>query len=226
MNTKDDEIWKDIIIEQNGHLYNFEGIYQISNKGRVRSYAKGECKIIKIYTNERGTKFVNIGSTKEKRTRFQVHRLVATMFIPNPDNLPQVNHKDENPSNNNVENLEWCTAKYNLNYGTRTERCSKKLKGRKFTEEHKAKLRGREKSEDTKKKVSDAMKGKRVGAKNPRARAVICLNTMQVFSTMREAGEWCGLINGSHKSISSNCRKKTNYAGKHPETKEPLHWMY
>ena len=53
---------------------------------------------------------------------FFVHRLVALAFIPNPDNLPIINHKDENPSNNNVENLEWCSIKYNNTYGTRLER--------------------------------------------------------------------------------------------------------
>lgn len=51
-----------------------------------------------------------------------IHRLVALAFIPNPDNLPIINHKDENPSNNNVENLEWCSIKYNNTYGTRLER--------------------------------------------------------------------------------------------------------
>lgn len=56
---------------------------------------------------------------------YQVHRLVAECYLPNPDNLPQVNHKDENPTNNCVENLEWCTAKYNCNYGTRNERQAK-----------------------------------------------------------------------------------------------------
>lgn len=53
-----------------------------------------------------------------KSKRLSIHRLVAGAFIVNPDNLPQVNHRDETPSNNCAENLEWCTAKYNMNYGT------------------------------------------------------------------------------------------------------------
>ena len=57
------------------------------------------------------------------------HRIVATTFIPNPDNLPQVNHKDENKLNNSVDNLEWCDEKYNSNYGTRIEIIIKTKKG-------------------------------------------------------------------------------------------------
>ena len=66
-------------------------------------------------------------SKEGKTNTYWVHRLVAEAFIPNPDNLPQVNHKDENGLNNKIENLEWCTHKYNNQYGTKNQRCAEKL---------------------------------------------------------------------------------------------------
>lgn len=65
-----------------------------------------------------------------KRKHFKIHRLVAMAFLPNPQNLPEVNHKDENPSNNCVDNLEWCSHRYNMNYGTVKERISKNNMGK------------------------------------------------------------------------------------------------
>ena len=114
---KNDEIWKDI--------EGYDGMYQVSNLGRVKSFKNCKERILSSGTTKKNYKFV-ILSKNDIRKNFQVHRLVAMTFLPNPDNLPQVNHKDENPSNNNLENLEWCTAKYNSNYGNHCNRISER----------------------------------------------------------------------------------------------------
>lgn len=116
-----DEIWKDVV--------GYEEFYQVSNNGRVRRKRDG--KIYKNRTFTNGYKNVLIYKDgKWHRTGGKselVHRMVAMAFIPNPNNYPQVNHKDENKENNCVENLEWCTQKYNNYYGTARERIAKKL---------------------------------------------------------------------------------------------------
>lgn len=94
--------------------------YEVSNKGRVR---KNE-KLLSQTHDTSGYWMVSMRKTTRK-----VHRLVAKAFIPNPDNLPFVNHKDEDKGNPNVENLEWCTHIYNVNYGTCQQRRSKTLMG-------------------------------------------------------------------------------------------------
>lgn len=107
------EIWKPVV--------GYEKYYEVSNLGRVRSH-KTE-KILKPNTTRLGYQSVELfGDVGTGSKRLLIHRLVGMAFIPNPMEYPQINHKDENPSNNNVENLEWCTAKYNMNYGTRLAR--------------------------------------------------------------------------------------------------------
>ena len=118
-----EEIWKDID--------GFEGLYQISNYGRIKSLGRpgkgyGDKytvdRIIKDIrcTNGYRSAFLNKNGVRHVRL---VHRLVAMAFIENPNNLPQVNHKDEDITNNRADNLEWCTPKYNANYGSRNIRC-------------------------------------------------------------------------------------------------------
>ena len=111
-----EEQWKDIIIEKNGVTYDYTGLYQVSNLGRVRSLGNDKTRkerILKPKINNKGYLQVILCKNGKVKT-FLVHRLVATAFIPNPDNLPVVNHRDENPLNNCVDNLEWCTQKYNV----------------------------------------------------------------------------------------------------------------
>lgn len=103
-----EEIFKDID--------GYEGIYAVSNYGRVYN-----CKRKRFLSTpkSRKKKYVDVVLTKNGIGKsFKVHRLVATAFIPNPNNYPIVNHKDEDPTNNMVDNLEWCTNRYNLDYGS------------------------------------------------------------------------------------------------------------
>lgn len=123
------EVWKDVV--------GYEGLYQVSNLGRVKSLDKVISTRNGYSSFEKSIKgrvlkqvlvmgylkvhLVNIGKGKS----IPVHRFVAMAFISNKNNYPQVNHKDEDKTNNIVDNLEWCTALYNNNYGTRNERISK-----------------------------------------------------------------------------------------------------
>lgn len=116
----------------------YEGLYEVSNLGRVKSlnYRRtGKERILKGRKNNWGYLQV-ILYKDDKRKNYKIHRLVAQAFLPNPDNLPEVNHKDEDKTNNCVDNLEYCNNYYNVNYGTRNERAGKKLKGRKQSEIH------------------------------------------------------------------------------------------
>lgn len=125
------EIWKDI--------QGYKDLYQVSNTGRVKSLdhyitfynSKMNCnvnklirgRILKHRIGKLGYDVVilcNCGARKD----YKVHRLVAEAFIPNIDNLPYINHKDEIKHNNSVDNLEWCNQYYNINYGTRNAKYS------------------------------------------------------------------------------------------------------
>ena len=117
------EIWKDI--------KGYEGMYQVSNMGRVKSLDrldnKGRKTHGKILTVKHdGGGYCQVALSKDGQQVYpKIHRLVALHFIPNAENKPQINHKDENKDNNAADNLEWVTSKENANYGTRNIRCYK-----------------------------------------------------------------------------------------------------
>lgn len=110
------EIWKDI--------KGFEGRYMVSNLGRVKSIKYRHHNKIEILKQENNNNYKRVCLfTKDgKRKHFKVHKLVAMTFIPNPNNYNEINHKDENPHNNCVINLEWCNRSYNINYGNRNKK--------------------------------------------------------------------------------------------------------
>lgn len=107
-----EEIWKDIKC--------FEGEYQISNFGNLRHFSKGEWRLRKN-TNKTGWYFNVILYGKSHKKSCKIHRLVAEAFIPNPENKPQVNHIDCNRQNNHIENLEWVTAKENMQHAIKNK---------------------------------------------------------------------------------------------------------
>ena len=138
----EEEIWKDIA--------GYEGHYQASNFGRIRSLDriikcngrndfKSKGKILKLGTHKRGYKTIMLHKDNNVKLML-VHRIIAECFLPDKSNFKsmpdedrslvnldelQINHKDENKENNCVENLEWCTNSYNAHYGTRIQRCKK-----------------------------------------------------------------------------------------------------
>ena len=105
-------------------ITDYVGLYEVSSEGRVRNVKTG--KILKPKNNRRGYLFVGLHKNGAVKKRY-IHRLVAQAFIPNPNKLPEVNHKDEIKANNNLDNLEWVSHRDNSNYGKRNERISKSM---------------------------------------------------------------------------------------------------
>lgn len=109
-------------------IKNYEGLYAITEDGQVWSYRKQT--FLKPITDRDGYKLITLRKPDTRDITFRIHRLVAQAYIPNPDNLPQINHKDEDKANNHVSNLEWCTHLYNMRYGTRNARRSETMRGK------------------------------------------------------------------------------------------------
>lgn len=133
------EEWRDVI--------GYEGIYQVSNLGRIKRLAHWKNQTIKqspekytrrmlpekiMSTNQKSGRYIGISLSKNKQAKtMSVHRIVAMAFIPNPHGYPEINHIDCNSKNNRVENLEWCDHKHNINHADRTAKaaraCEKKV---------------------------------------------------------------------------------------------------
>lgn len=199
------EIWKDIA--------GYEGLYQVSNLGRVKSLPreKWNGKAI-VYKKEiirkqrvRADGYVSINLDKDGQQKwFKVHRLVAEAFISNPNNKPCVDHINTIRNDNRVENLRWVTRKENMNNSLTKKKISEA-----FTGENNP-LYGKKHSEEAKKKMSESSKKK-----------VVCVTTGIVFDSAKEAGEfYC--CNNSH--IAKCCKGKAKSAGKY--NGEKLVWKY
>ena len=157
------------MIEEWRDIEGYEGLYQVSNLGRVKSLARVVIrsdgkpntvneKILK-YGMNRGYCAVVLCKDGKKKM-YKVHRLVAMAFLRNPHNLPEVNHKDEDKKNNCVDNLEWCTSLYNINYGSHNERVTNII----------------------------VNNGSLRGKNHPRSKKVICDN--KIFACTRECAEY------------------------------------
>lgn len=146
--------------------------YYIDEYGNV--YSLKSRRYINQQKGKDGYYYVNLCKNGERK-RIAVHRLVATHFVENPLELPIVNHKDENRENNEFNNLEWCTEKYNTNYGNARAKHAKKV-----------------------------------------SKAVVCIETGEVFSSQKEAGKIKGI---TYRHICECCKGKKQTCGGY-------HWRY
>ena len=163
------EEWRDI--------KGFEGKYQISNLGNVKSLNynnTGKPNLLKPTKLANG--YLQVSLCKNgKRIGKLVHVLVSEAFIPNPFELPQINHKDENKENNCVDNLEWCDAKYNINYGTGIKRSAEARTG--------------------------------IYGRNSSCKPVLCVETNIIYSGTYEAQQKTGTKNGNISLVCNGKRK-------------------
>lgn len=182
------EVWKSI----NGYC----GLYEVSNLGNVKSlnFSNGKVpKVLKPQKDKNGYLVVNLYNNGKVRN-FKIHRLVAQAFLNNEDNLPQINHINEIKNDNRVENLEWCTNKYNVNYGSHSLKQSLVHIGKKHTQEHIQKIRD--------------------GSINKKAVEMIDINTKEVIQIFQSASEAAREVNGVSTNVSKICREnKGTYKG-------------
>ena len=169
--AKESIIWKDIP--------NFEGLYRINNYGDIVNIKTNKYLKCNSITN---SGYMQVELTKDKHTYYKlVHRLVAEAFIPNPDNLKTVNHKNEIKTDNSVENLEWMSQKDNNNYGSRNKR------------------------------ISEFRKYNQFGSNNPNAVKVLNKTTGEIFGSVREAAHKYNCNPASISSACNPADRHHNY---------------
>lgn len=166
-NNTNKEVWKDI--------EGYEGLYKVSSRGRVWSCRRNKFMSTRVSRGYLLTKLSNNG----KQKTIAVHRLVAKAFIPNPENKPEVNHKDENKLNNHANNLMWATSRENANWGTRNKRIAEYVKA------NPVKLNGK-----------IVFKTKRIKQIDPKTNKVI-----SVYNSVSEASR----LNNFHQGNISSC---------------------
>ena len=181
--------------------------YMVSKNGQIKNIKND--KVLNCNCNTKNSyRKVNID-----KINIYIHRVVAETFIPNPNNYKYVNHKDEDKLNNNVENLEWCTQKYNCNYGTRNKKISESISKSEY-------------KNNVKKYYKEVYKKENhwaYGTKNKTSnKSVICITTGIIYKSLTEASEDTRV---AYQNISACCRGKLEKAGK-DSNNNWLVWKY
>lgn len=216
----ENEIWKDIA--------GWEGLYQVSNCGRVRSvkrtvwdnrgyYKNVPEKILKAGKTKNGYMLVVLIKDGVGKSH-KVHQLVAKAFIPNPSNLPIINHKNEIKSDNRVENIEWCSYSYNNSYNGKAKKIGEKLKGKKQSKEsvrkRAEKLRGRKQSKETVRKKAEKKSKPIMGVHKVSGKKVF-------FPSIYESSRQTGISQGNICLCCQGKRKSTGgYIWKYADKEE------
>lgn len=175
----------------------FEQLYAATQDGQIWSHYKN--KFLKPITNKAGYLKVTLVKNKTKYSKL-IHRLIAQTYLPNPNNYPIVNHKDENKANNNINNLQWCNYTYNSNYGSNPVKAKQRMQ--QYIKQH-----------------PNFNKGKN----NPKSIQIKCAETDKTFESFSAAAKWCHL--SSTTSFTDYFKGEQSYVGLHPQTNEKLHWI-
>lgn len=179
-----DEIWKDV--------KHYEGLYVVSNYGRVKNVRTNHYLV--QHNNGRGYLCVDLWKFNKGRREY-VHRLVAMAFIPNPENKPTVNHKDEDKQNNYVENLEWMTYQENNNYGSHNVKSIETRKNNGVFENQRKRWTEHNPSKENPK----------YGASNNAARKVICED--KLFECIKDCAEYYDVNYGALRGYLSDDKR-------------------